>query len=843
MRWKPIQVDSVIGGPNDPVRYRVLQNLGAGSYGEVFKVADAKLNTICALKTVHERHQNLPQFELAALLEHFEREAQLWISLPAHENLVRASAFYEFRDQGDRPFLQMEFVGGNSLGHVLERQGGHLIPAEALHYAIGICRGMKNACDIERPDRVIIHRDISPDNILVSGFHDTPKVCDFGLARWEEEKTVGSIAGKWLYMAPEVLIRGGWLGPTGATRVDRRADIYSFAVTFYQMLTGCVPIDIRRAGRNAILGEPPQDIHAVLPEGFPPVPDELLDIVMGCLEKDPNARIAQTWDALSEQLNKLREDVEAATECRVCCNCGFRSRLTAPVSKCPVCGDTRPTTVVGRRPGESMFTSASRAKQRVVLEPVFLRVTAGQSVVGANITFLMAMREKASVDGVDLSVLSDPKAHPVDLAAFEITQTPVTQEQFARFERETGYRTGQSASSGANGNLPVTGITFREAEAFCDWLGGRLPLADEWEKAARGLDGRAYPWGNEFNRDKCACEESGAARPVPVDAHLDARGPFGLLACVGNVAELVDGGEHGSKYALGGSFSDPCRYHGLLWARVRMVKPDRRDPRIGFRVARDVDPPGTFEPRFVGVEGEAVVGCDPSLVTELECRMWLGGRVVEDLRKDPQRIVTLAPYEIGVFTVTNEEYWQFVSQTGHARPSHWRSESWSWTGRPFLNKYRYHPIVHVTQGDALEYCRWLTDNDRLYTYRLPTRDEWQAAARGREPRVYPWGNEFDVRLCNGGEASRQTTVDVREYSAGRSPSGCQQMTGNVFEWLSHQNGNTRYMRGGGFDSACELYGMTFFEVETTPGGEFESTGFRVVRQRRVSSGMRNSTRL
>lgn len=834
MTWRSIDRGALIGGPNDPVRYEVLENLGQGGFGQVYKVKDAILGTVCALKTVHERYQHAPPVKLSRLLEYFEREARIWISLPGHENLVRASAFYIFRNQGDRPFLQMEFVNGYSLAAMMHNQGGYLAAGEAVRCAVGVCQGMKNACDVEKPDQVIIHRDISPDNILLARFRNTPKVTDFGLARLEEEKTLGSIAGKQFYMAPEVLIRGGWLGRVGAAQIDRRADIYSFGVTLYVMLTGTLPFDGREGWQNATLSDPPRNIRKALPAESAAVPDELLKVVMGCLEKDPNARIAQTWDALLEQLQNLQEQIDAKMVYDICNACGFISRPAVHAEVCPLCGarDVVTRTVKPSVGAVAPASSLGLDKIPKVLDPVFLRIPAGRSVVGANMTFIMDIKDRAFAEGIDPNVLTQPKAHAVELAAFEITQTPVTEGQFQRFLQETGYPTNRPGPQGQTPNLPVTNVTFADAEVFCDWAGGRLPLPDEWEKAARGLDGRPFPWGKAFDVQKCACQEAGTTGIVVVDAHPAGRGPFGLLDCVGNIAELVDGGQHGRKYALGGCFSDTCRYHGLLWARLRCLKPDVTDPTVGFRMVKNAGPDEGFEPRFVRVEGEAVVGCDPSLIAGLECRIPLHESVLEDLRRDAQRLVELQSYEIGMFPVTNEEFWRFVEQSGQGYPKHWARECYSWTGRPFLNKYRYHPVVHVTHETAMTYCRWLTAQDLRYNYRLPTREEWQAAARGREPRVYPWGDEYDSTRCNGGEASRQTTVDVREYACGDSPHGCRQMTGNIFEWLEHRDGQTRYMRGGGFDSACELFGMTFFEMESDARSAFASTGFRVVRQLR-----------
>jgi formylglycine-generating enzyme required for sulfatase activity len=110
------------------------------------------------------------------------------------------------------------------------------------------------------------------------------------------------------------------------------------------------------------------------------------------------------------------------------------------------------------------------------------------------------------------------------------------------------------------------------------------------------------------------------------------------------------------------------------------------------------------------------------------------------------------------------------------------------------------------------------------------REEWEAASRGAEPKVYPWGDIFQPAFCNNGSTEWGRTVDVREYPDGDSPYGCRQMTGNVFEWLGDCEGNARFMRGGSYLSACEVYGMTFFEIQTSSGYKSADTGFRVVRQ-------------
>jgi formylglycine-generating enzyme required for sulfatase activity len=171
----------------------------------------------------------------------------------------------------------------------------------------------------------------------------------------------------------------------------------------------------------------------------------------------------------------------------------------------------------------------------------------------------------------------------VDLDAFELSRTPVTNAQYARFAAETGA----SDPLPAPGDHPVVFVDWADAAAFCAWAGGRLPTEVEWEKAARGTDARTYPWGDEEDASLAAVGaglKGGATSPV--DAHPRGASPYGLLDMAGNVWEWT-ASEYppGERVLRGGSFASP----GLAWARCAMrshSKPVRRQAHIGFRVAR-----------------------------------------------------------------------------------------------------------------------------------------------------------------------------------------------------------------------------------------------------------------
>ena len=189
----------------------------------------------------------------------------------------------------------------------------------------------------------------------------------------------------------------------------------------------------------------------------------------------------------------------------------------------------------------------------------------------------------------DYAIGRDPgetRQRIVDVAAFELARTPVTNAQYERFVAEGGAAAPPHWP--APDDHPVTFVDWHEASAFCAWAGGRLPTEAEWEKAARGTDGRTYPWGDEEDESRAAVGDGiKHGSTSPVGSHPDGASPYGLLDLAGNVWEWTST-EYppGERVLRGGSFASP----GLAWARCTMrshSRPVRRQAHIGFRVARD----------------------------------------------------------------------------------------------------------------------------------------------------------------------------------------------------------------------------------------------------------------
>jgi formylglycine-generating enzyme required for sulfatase activity len=166
-------------------------------------------------------------------------------------------------------------------------------------------------------------------------------------------------------------------------------------------------------------------------------------------------------------------------------------------------------------------------------------------------------------------------------------------------------------------------------------------------------------------------------------------------------------------------------------------------------------------------------------------------------REQPHHTVTLPIYVISRYPVTVGEYRAFVRAQGYECGGYWTEAGWAWresVGRmqpEFWADEKWAgddrlPVVGTTWCEALAYCRWLSEETGR-GYRLPTEAEWEKAARGTDGRVYPWGDQFDLRRCNTRASGLSRTVAVGRYSPdGESPYGCAEMAGNASEWTLSQ---------------------------------------------------------
>jgi serine/threonine protein kinase len=246
--------------------YEVLQVLGRGGFGIVFRAFDVTLQRVVAVKVM------APQLAATSpARKRFLREARSSAQV-RHENVVQV---YEVAEQ-PLPYLVMEFIPGETLQQKLDRVGPLDVP-EVLQIGRQIAEGLDAA-----HAKDLIHRDIKPANVLLEGGQQKVKISDFGLARAADDGSIsqsGVIAGTPMYMAPEQAL---------GQPLDQRADLFSLGSVLYQMVAGRPPF--RANSALAVLKRVAEDKPRSIREIIPETPQWLCDIIAKLHAKDPDDR-------------------------------------------------------------------------------------------------------------------------------------------------------------------------------------------------------------------------------------------------------------------------------------------------------------------------------------------------------------------------------------------------------------------------------------------------------------------------------------------------------------------------------------------------------------------------
>ena len=472
---------------------------------EVYRARDSVIGRTVAVKILTEAGCADPDAKAR-----FLQEARLAGNID-HDNVI---SIYDFgEDDRHRPYMVMEFLRGADLRHAIRE--GQLTDLRAkLRVALQVARALGYIHTLD-----IVHRDIKPENIHLTA-NGVVKLMDFGIAKTQDMSLTrtGYVMGTPYYMAPEQVL-GKRIGPA--------VDIYAFGVLFFELLAGTRPVSGDTVERifYAILNEP---LNLEPLRGS--VPQPICDLIASCTAKDAAQRPAN-FEAVAAGIERVLADMEAP------------ARIATPA----------PQPALTQPPQPGVRKPAVKPWMAVALGIVLL------AAIGVLVKLILTPAHHTNPPKALALTLSTPAgdmvlvpAGPflfgkaktsVTLPSFYIDKTEVSNDAYAKFCQETGHALPSGFPADEPG-LPVVNVTVADAHEFAAWARKRLPTAQEWEKAARGDQGRLFPWGDERDPTRANVRDNPALARHEVMAagsFLQGASPYGALNMIGNVWEFVDG--------------------------------------------------------------------------------------------------------------------------------------------------------------------------------------------------------------------------------------------------------------------------------------------------------------
>lgn len=550
-------------------RYVILEKLGEGGMATVFKAHDTRLERDVAIKIIRTDTLDTEQF-----LARFEREAKALAKLQ-HPNIVNV---IDYGDHENVPYLVMEYISGGTLK---DRFGQQASFREAAAILAPIARALEFA-----HKKGIIHRDIKPQNILITESGD-PMLTDFGIAKilgpdgGADLTTTGLGFGTPGYMAPEQLL---------GARSNKSFDIYNMGIVFYEYIAGRKPF--RVSDLSEMLLKDDEEIAEHLKRFLPPqLPEEVIAVIVKTLAKNPDDRF-QDMGEFAEMMEQFAhaEPPPPKTPQSSIPQTGLRRLANLPnwVKAGLLAGAILSLTLIAvvwigsgiflryAQQNASLIADTTTSPPAATLmpteqgpkpvaEPSSTKIAAAESTPTPTSQHEQEKDSKnhaSERDGMQLIHIpagsftmgygtgnaDESPAHEVTLDEFWIDRTEVTNKQYALCVRAGSCPEPVSYGSYARqdyftnpnyAGFPVIYINYEQAQAYCEWAGRRLPTEAEWEKAARGTDERIYSWGNTAPNPDLLNFNRNVGDTTAVGSYPNGASPYGVMDMAGNVSEWV----------------------------------------------------------------------------------------------------------------------------------------------------------------------------------------------------------------------------------------------------------------------------------------------------------------
>jgi serine/threonine-protein kinase len=529
--------------------YEVEGEIGRGGMGVVLRARapDGRTVAIKVLSSTGARHS----------VERFQRERRLLGSLGEEQGFV------PLLDSGDSPrgpFLVMPFVGGGTLRDRIER--GPLPEADVLAIGRAVATAMGRAHALG-----IVHRDLKPENVLFTA-QAAPLVADLGLAKhWRDDapgasqsvslSKTGETRGTAGYMAPEQMNDAKTVGPP--------ADVFSLGAILYECLTGQAAFvggSVVETMARATTGsyEPIRTLRPDASAGLVRAIDRALAPAAEARFPD-GAALAQGLELGERAVAPRWPLVVVGVAAVIIAGAAAVLAVRPGSTEAPAAARGAPSRSPDEPPAHPPAPEPSSAR---FLDKVMPRAESGRPArmraTSDPKVFVWQVEMAKAEDRLDIEMVyvtadldfrmgegRDDHRHPIK-SAYYIGRREITWAQFKTYCRAASLpdpprpldgHTGRSHDPEPDG--PVVMVSWHEAMAFCSWAGGMsLPSEGEWEHAARGSDGRRYPWGNEPPDPSRAITKddptTGGVRPKS-GLRLSGASPYGALDMAGNVFE------------------------------------------------------------------------------------------------------------------------------------------------------------------------------------------------------------------------------------------------------------------------------------------------------------------